>query len=55
MKYDYSVKVNGKWYKPGEEVPDVTETEATVSTADADILTATETNETEKKPGKKKN
>lgn len=53
MKYDYSVKVSGKWYKPGEEVPDVTETEATVSTAD--ILTATETNEPEKKPSKKKN
>lgn len=22
MKYPYSVKHNGKWYKPGEEVPD---------------------------------
>lgn len=55
MKYDYSVKANGKWYKPGEEVPDNTEKDTTVTTADTDILTATETNEPEKKSGKKKN
>lgn len=53
MKYDYSVKANGKWYKPGEEVPDSTETESTATTADT--LAATETNEPDKKPGKKKN
>lgn len=53
MKYDYSVKANGKWYKPGEEVPDSTETENAVTTAD--ILTATEKNEPDKKPSKKKN
>lgn len=22
MKYDYSVKVNGKWYQPNEKIPD---------------------------------
>lgn len=53
MKYDYSVKVNGKWYTPGEEVPEKVTNIAKESTAD--ILAATETNETEKKPGKKKN
>lgn len=25
MKYSYSVKVNGKWYKPNEEVPETVE------------------------------
>lgn len=28
MKYPYSVKVNGKWYRPGEEIPDVQESTA---------------------------
>lgn len=27
MKYEYSVKYNGKWYKPGEELPEEIETE----------------------------
>lgn len=26
-KYEYSVKYNGKWYKPGEELPEEIETE----------------------------
>lgn len=26
MKYDYSVKVNGKWYQPNEELPEESET-----------------------------
>ena len=25
MKYPYSVKVNGKWYRPNEEVPETVE------------------------------
>lgn len=24
MKYPYSVKANGKWYRPGEDVPETT-------------------------------
>lgn len=54
MKYDYSVKVNGKWYKSGEEVPDFAETETTDYT-NVDVLTTTETNDSDKKPTKKKN
>lgn len=26
MKYNHSVKVNGKWYQPNEEIPDKSET-----------------------------
>lgn len=26
MKYDYSVKVNGKWYQPNEKIPEESET-----------------------------
>lgn len=25
MKYPYSVKANGKWFRPGEDVPEKTE------------------------------
>lgn len=25
MKYPYSVKANGKWYRPNEEVPETVE------------------------------
>lgn len=28
MKYDYAVKVNGKWYRRGEEIPTEREQEA---------------------------
>lgn len=28
MKYPYSVKANGKWFRPGEDVPETTETVA---------------------------
>ena len=52
MKYDYSVKANGKWYKPGEEVPDSTKTETAVTVAD---ILDTETSEPDKKHSKKKN
>lgn len=27
MKYEYSVKYNGIWYKPGEELPEEIKTE----------------------------
>lgn len=26
MKYDYSVKFNGKWYQPNEKIPEESET-----------------------------
>lgn len=30
MKYPYSVKVNGKWYRPNEEVPETVSKKETV-------------------------
>ena len=29
MKYTYAVKSNGKWYQPGEDVPEITPTTET--------------------------
>lgn len=49
MKYGYSVKVNGKWYRPSEEVPDNPETNTT------DVTAEPEADEPDKKSGKKKN
>ena len=31
MKYNYSVKVNGKWYRPNEEVPETKTEKVAVS------------------------
>lgn len=31
MKYTYAVKSNGKWYQPGEDVPESTPTTETAS------------------------
>ena len=33
MKYSYSVKVNGKWYQPNEEIPETVEVPAENVTA----------------------
>ena len=32
MKYNYSVKVNGKWYRPNEEVPESAPNKETAET-----------------------
>lgn len=37
MTYPYAVKYNGKWYKPGENVPDET-ISANVETVEASVI-----------------
>lgn len=44
MKFDYKVKYKGKWYLPGEEIPDETVTEVKEEIPDETAYTKTEIN-----------
>ncbi len=45
MKYPYSVKHDGKWYNPGEEVPDTAISEDTAVCDSANLLGAPQVEE----------
>lgn len=44
MKFDYKVKYKGKWYLPGEEIPEETVTEVKVEIPEETAYTKTEIN-----------
>ena len=44
MKFDYKVKYKGKWYLPGEEIPEETVTEVKEEIPDETAYTKTEIN-----------
>lgn len=44
MKFDYKVKYKGKWYLPGEEIPEETVTEVKEEISDETAYTKTEIN-----------
>ena len=51
MKYPYSVKHNGKYYRPNQEIPD--DVTKNVETPVETVENPVETVETEKKPTKR--
>ena len=44
MKFDYKVKYKGKWYLPGEEIPEETVTEVKEAIPEETAYTKTEIN-----------
>ena len=44
MKFDYKVKYKGKWYLPGEEIPEETVTEVKEEIPEETAYTKTEIN-----------
>lgn len=44
MKFDYKVKYKGKWYLPGEEIPEKTVTEVKEEIPEETAYTKTEIN-----------
>lgn len=44
MKFDYKVKYKGKWYLPGEEIPEETVTEVKEEILEETAYTKTEIN-----------
>lgn len=44
MKFDYKVKYKGKWYLPGEEIPEETVTEVKEEIQEETAYTKTEIN-----------
>lgn len=44
MKFDYKVKYKGKWYLPGEEIPEETVTEVKEENPEETAYTKTEIN-----------
>lgn len=44
MKFDYKVKYKGKWYLPGEEIPEETEPEVKEEIPEETAYTKTEIN-----------
>ena len=44
MKFDYKVKYKGKWYLPGEEIPEETVTEVIEEIPEETAYTKTEIN-----------
>ena len=53
MKYSYSVKVDGKWYMPNEEVPEKVQPKKVEETTEPETVEETTEPEKKKKAAKK--